>query len=81
MSYDAEKTKSTTSLLTNYSRTSSGSTKLESVTSVPLSVEDQEKRESGAGRMDPSVLPPDLVACRDLGFLILGGVSGEKGVG
>ena len=41
----------------------------------------QETRESGAGRMDLSVLPPDLVTCRDLGFLILGGVSGEKGVG
>ena len=41
----------------------------------------QERRESGAGGMDPSVLPPDLVTCRDLGFLILGVGSGEKGVG
>ena len=41
----------------------------------------QETRESDAGRMDPSMLPPDLVTCRDLGFLILGGGLGEKGVG
>ena len=29
--------------------------------------------------MDPSVLPPDLVTCRELGYLILSGGSGEKG--
>ena len=40
----------------------------------------QERRESDAGRMDPSVLPPDLVKCKDLGYLILSGGSGKKEV-